>query len=165
MGAANMSVTDNTTREETTVPAGAGAQPGKGATPSPARQRRERFKPRVMEELKRKLIAERARYQQSADDYEAEAQSLLETREPGDDKFDEEGGEGDTIAVERERDIALSWQSRSIVEQIEEALKRMQNGTYGYCVISGKPIPLARLRAIPWAAETVEVKAGGFPRP
>ncbi|MGI9623303.1 MAG: TraR/DksA family transcriptional regulator, partial [Acidimicrobiales bacterium] len=36
------------------------------------------------------------------------------------------------------------------------------SGTYGLCVISEKPIPKERLRAIPWAAERVEYKAGGF---
>lgn len=123
-----------------------------------------RFKQKFLEEMRRKLLRERAKYLHSAEEYQAEAESLLDTREPGDVQFDEEGGEGATVAVERERDLALSSQARHTVSQIDAALERIDDGTYGYCVTSGAPIPVARLRAIPWAAERVEVKAGGLGR-
>ena len=110
------------------------------------------------------LLEERAKYLHSADILEAEADSLLEAREPGDVQFDEESGEGDTLAVERERDLALSAQARAAVEQIDAALGRIEDGTYGICVVSEKPIPKERLQAIPWAAERVEFKAGGIRR-
>ena len=123
-----------------------------------------RFGPEFLEEMRRKLLKERAKYLHSAEEYQAEAESLLATREPGDVQFDEEGGEGTTVAVERERDLALSSQARHTVGQIDAALARLDDGTYGFCVTSGAPIPKARLRAIPWAAERVEVKAGGLGR-
>jgi RNA polymerase-binding transcription factor DksA len=110
------------------------------------------------------LLEERAKYLHSADILEAEADSLLEAREPGDVQFDEESGEGDTLAVERERDLALSAQARAAVGQIDAALGRIEDGSYGICVMSGKPIPKERLEAIPWAAERVEFKAGGIRR-
>lgn len=123
-----------------------------------------RFNQKFLDEMRRKLLKERAKYLHSAEEYQAEAESLLATREPGDVQFDEEGGEGTTVAVERERDLALSSQARHTVSQIDAALERIENGTYGYCITSGAPIPIARLRAIPWAAERVEVKAGGLGR-
>ncbi len=123
-----------------------------------------RFDAKFLDEMRRKLLKERAKYLHSAEEYQAEAESLLATREPGDVQFDEEGGEGTTVAVERERDLALSSQARHTVSQIDAALERIDNGTYGLCVTSGAPIPIARLRAIPWAAERVEVKAGGLGR-
>lgn len=110
------------------------------------------------------LIKERARYVNSAQTWKAEADSLLEGREPGDVQFDEESGEGDTLAIERERDLALSSHARAAVEEIDEALARLKAGVYGVCVTSGKPIPKERLEAIPWAAERVEVKVAGFRR-
>ena len=94
----------------------------------------------------------------------AEAVSLTENREPGDVQFDEESGEGDTLAVERERDLALSAQALAEVEEIDAALKRIDDKTYGVCRVSGQPIPKERLRAIPWATERVEYKVGGFGR-
>ena len=115
-------------------------------------------------EQRQKLLAERAKYVRSAENMAAEAAALLDDREPGDLQFDEESGEGDSWAVERERDLALSAASRAAVELIDHALRRIDNGTYGVCVISGKPIQKERLRAIPWAAQRVEYKAGGLGR-
>ena len=89
-----------------------------------------------------------------------EADELVADREPGDVQFDEESGDGDTIAVERERDLTLSAQARDSVRQIDEALQRVEDGSYGICVVSGDPIPKARLEAIPWAAMRVEHKVG-----
>ena len=43
--------------------------------------------------------------------------------------------------------------------EIEEAIKRIEKDTYGTCEITGKPIPKARLDAIPWARFTVEAQA------
>ena len=137
---------------------------GRAAKPSPGGARKPRFGPKFIEEMRRRLLKERAKYLHSAEEYRAEAESLVETREAGDVQFDEEGGEGATVAVERERDIALSNQARQTVSQIDAALKRLDDGSYGYCVTSGAPIPQARLRAIPWASERVEVKAGGLGR-
>ena len=109
-------------------------------------------------------IEERARYTKSAQTWKEEADSLMESREPGDVQFDEESGEGDSLAVERERDLALSAHARAAVEEIDAALVRIDEGSYGVCVTSGKPIPKERLEAIPWAAERVEYKAAGFRR-
>ena len=71
-------------------------------------------------------------------------------------------GEGDTLVVERERDLALAGQARQTVAEIDAALARIGDGTYGLSVISGRPIPKERLRAIPWATELVEEKVGGL---
>ena len=56
-------------------------------------------------------------------------------------QFDEESGEGDTLAVERERDLALSAQARPTVDEIDHALTKIDVGTYGICEVSGQPDP------------------------
>jgi len=122
------------------------------------------FGKKFNEEMKRRLLAERAKYLHSEETYRAEAEALIEGREPGDVQFDEESGEGDTLAVERERDLALSAQARVAVDQIDAALDRIAAGTYGICAVSGLRIPQERLRAIPWAAERVEYKVGSLQR-
>ncbi len=119
---------------------------------------------KFVDQMKARLIEERAKYLQTAEDMRAEADSLFADREPGDVQFDEESGEGDTLAVERERGLALSTQAQSAVQQIDEALERIAAGTYGICVVSGEPIPRERLEAIPWAAMTVQHKVGGLSR-
>jgi len=122
------------------------------------------FGKKFLDEQKAALLEERARYVQSADNLQAEADALLEDRDPGDVQFDDESGEGDTLAVERDLDLALSAQARAAVDEIDAALERIRKGVYGVCVKSGKNIPRERLEVIPWASERVEFKAGGLGR-
>ncbi len=112
----------------------------------------------------RALREERAVYLRQADSLQAEADSLVADFEPGDVQFDEESGEGDSLSMERERDLALSAQARSAIEEIDHALAKFPAGTYGICETSGQAIPTERLEAIPWARERVEYKTGGFGR-
>ena len=110
------------------------------------------------------LVAERSALLGQANRLEDEANSLIEDGEMGDVQFDDESGEGDTMVVERERDLALSAQARQTIADIDAALQRMADGTYGYSVVSGRPIPRERLEAIPWATVLVEEKVGGIGR-
>ena len=93
-----------------------------------------RFGKVFLDKQKALLLEERARYLKSADSLKAEADALLEGREPGDVQFDEESGEGDTLAVARDLDLALSAQARDAVEEIDAALERIRKGTYGVCI-------------------------------
>ncbi|HEY8544208.1 MAG TPA: TraR/DksA C4-type zinc finger protein [Acidimicrobiales bacterium] len=108
------------------------------------------------------LEEERANYTRQAESLQAEADSLTEDREPGDVQFDEESGEGDTLAVERERDLTLSAQARAAVEEIDLAIAKVHNGTYGKCENCGIDIPKERLKALPHAALCVKCKSGGL---
>src|SRR2546423_2371473 len=60
-----------------------------------------------------------------------------------------------------DRDFALSLlsQEQDALYDIDQALKRIDLGTYGVCEMSGKPIPHARLEAIPFARFTVECQS------
>ncbi len=60
-----------------------------------------------------------------------------------------------------DRDFALSLlsQEQDALYEIDEALKRIELGTYGKCEMSGKPIMHARLEAIPFARYTVECQS------
>ena len=60
-----------------------------------------------------------------------------------------------------DRDFALSLLSsdQDAMYEIEEALKRIERNTYGVCELTGKPIPKARLEAIPWTRFTVDAQA------
>jgi len=110
------------------------------------------------------LLAEKQSLTGQAVRLEDEANSLIEDGEMGDVEFGDEGGEGDTMVVERERDLALSAQARQTIADIDAALRRLADGTYGYSVQSGRPIPRERLEAIPWATVLVEEKVGGIGR-
>jgi RNA polymerase-binding protein DksA len=117
------------------------------------------FPAKTLDKLRRLLEEDRETYLRQAHDLAAEAEALAAEREPGDTQFDEESGEGDTLNVERERDLALSASATQAVEDIDRALRRMDLGTYGICERCGKKITVARLEALPFAALCIECKS------
>lgn len=56
-----------------------------------------------------------------------------------------------TDMYDREFNLGLASNEREILQKIEDALRRIQDGTYGFCLGTGKPISTARLKAIPYA--------------
>ncbi len=80
-----------------------------------------------------------------------------------------EGSEGNAFGMHQadagsdayDRDFALSLlsQEQNSLYEIDEALKRLEEGGYGVCEISGKSIPHARLEALPFTRYTVECQA------
>jgi RNA polymerase-binding transcription factor DksA len=127
-----------------------------------AKQPKYPFTPAFLKQQEAALLEERTRYTRHAEGLQAEADQLARDREPGDVQFDEESGEGDGIAVERERDLALSAQARDAIDQINAALERIKAGTYGISIVSGLPIPKIRLEAIPQADMRVDEKTRGM---
>jgi RNA polymerase-binding transcription factor DksA len=119
---------------------------------------------KFLEEISELLAEERAIYQEQATSLRAEADSLALEREPGDVQFDEESGEGGTVTVDRERNLALSGQAALAVEEIDYAAQRVADKTYGYCERCFQPIPKPRLRALPYARLCVACKSGGLSR-
>ena len=61
-----------------------------------------------------------------------------------------------TDNFDQELNLDLMESERKILREIDDALNRIEDGTYGICEGIGKPIPKARLEAIPWAKYCVE---------
>jgi len=155
------------------APTKAAATKGASSAKSPAKKaaakggragKSTHFDSKFLERMRKLLHVERDTYERQARQLRAEADSLVMDMDPGDVQFDEESGEGDTIAVERGRDLALAAKAMEMIEEIDHALTKFDLGTYGICEVSGEPIPEERLEAIPWAREKVEYKVGGFGR-
>jgi RNA polymerase-binding transcription factor DksA len=68
---------------------------------------------------------------------------------------DEHDPEGATIAFERSQVDALVRQARARLEEIDAALERVVEGTYGLCERCGRPLSAARLEARPTARTCV----------
>ena len=66
----------------------------------------------------------------------------------------------DRASVETDRALELRTRDRSrkLINKIDQALERIENGTYGYCEESGEPISLRRLEARPIATRTIEAQ-------
>jgi len=89
------------------------------------------------------------------------ARDTLRTRAEGSDAsaFGMHTGDAGSDAYDRDFALSLLSQERDSLFEIDAALKKFQDGTYGLCEISGKQIPHARLEALPFARYTVECQA------
>ena len=54
--------------------------------------------------------------------------------------------------------LGVASSEASVLKQIDHALKKIEEGTYGKCDITDKDIPVARLEAIPYASMTVQAQ-------
>ena len=66
----------------------------------------------------------------------------------------------DSATDEIDHDMALSLLSNeeNALSEVCAAIRRIRDGQYGICEESGRPIPAARLRAVPWTRYTREVE-------
>ena len=147
------------------APTRSAAATRKSAAPSkkaPVKKVKSPFDKAFLDAQRVSLLEERVTLSDQAESLKAEADALAFDREPGDVQFDDESGEGDSLAVERDFDLARAAQARQTIGEIDAALERITKGTYGMCEYSGDPIPKERLKAIPWARERVEYKTRSF---
>jgi len=63
-----------------------------------------------------------------------------------------------TDAMEREKAFLFASRDEKYIKQIDEALERIKNGTYGICRVTGKLIGRERLEAVPTTTISVEAK-------
>jgi DnaK suppressor protein len=59
-------------------------------------------------------------------------------------------------ATEEAELLALASQERALLARIDRALAKISDGTYGVSELTGRPIPIERLRAVPWAQLTAD---------
>ncbi len=92
---------------------------------------------------------------------EAIALRIAATRQGVHETVRDDSGVGDTgeegfLLYEREVEIDENDLDRKELAQVERALERIDQGTYGLSEVSGKPIPIERLEAVPYATTLVD---------
>ncbi|MDX6486732.1 MAG: hypothetical protein QOF43_1885, partial [Gaiellaceae bacterium] len=110
-----------------------------------------------MEHFRTQLLEERQRVQSAiAHLREDHPGSLDEEVEEVGATSDNHLGETASATVNREIDYTLVENSEHMLAEIEAALKRIEDGTYGTCTACGKPIAPERLEAHPWASLCID---------
>src|SRR4051812_3203498 len=107
-------------------------------------------------EFKERLLEERRRLQEAVDNLRGEHPGSLEDETQELSLADNHPGDVATETYDRELDEGLEEGAERQLEQIDAALGRVDDGTYGLRPPDGKPIPAARLRAVPWATLRVD---------
>ena len=89
------------------------------------------------------------------------AQDTLRSRAEGSEAsaFGMHQADAGSDAYDRDFALSLLSQEQDALYEIDQALKRIEMGSYGVCEMSGKQIPKARLEAIPFARFTVECQS------
>jgi DnaK suppressor protein len=91
---------------------------------------------------------------------EAELAALqVPTDDAGGISFGKRVGDGTSVAVERLTQVAAYDGLRDMLDDVRRAEAKLADGTYGTCARCGRPIPVARLEARPWAPTCVDCAA------
>lgn len=112
-----------------------------------------------LDDMRTALLARREEVQDEIQRLDTELRAI------GADQELERGGLGNHIAedgasvTEQERIATLSDHLAGQLEQVQEALQRMDKGTYGTCQRCGKPINEERLEAFPWVPYCIECQS------
>ena len=109
------------------------------------------------EHFKQRLLAERRRVKEALDYIHEENRGQLE-----DDReeipSDNHPGDMATSTFDREPDATLEGNEERLLQAIDAALQRIEDGTYGICSKCGEAIPEERLEALPWTTVCIDCK-------
>jgi RNA polymerase-binding protein DksA len=97
------------------------------------------------------LLEERGRVLAAIDNLRHENPGSMEEETGEETHFDQHLADAATITHDRELDYTLEENSETMLARIENALKRIEDGTYGSCRVCGREIGEERLEAQPWA--------------
>ena len=140
------------------------AKSGRGSNESPGtlellgRNHRERKLDSFTRRQKERLLQLR---DAMVDSMAGVAQDTLRSRAEGSEAsaFGMHQADAGSDAYDRDFALSLLSQEQDALYEIDQALKRIELGTYGVCEMSGKPIPHTRLEAIPFARFTVDCQS------
>jgi RNA polymerase-binding transcription factor len=107
-----------------------------------------------MQQTKKRLEEKRTELRTQMGDLDQAHPTPVDTTEISEGPQEFEETNVDFIEMQQEQSILVNEQA--LLTEVEAALKRIEDGTYGRCIVCGQPIPEKRLEAIPWAARCVK---------
>ncbi len=110
-------------------------------------------------ELRSRLEAERDRLTAEVQQLQEEAIEFTQDIREEDRSYGNHMADDATDTYEQERQFALQRNLETVLAEVNDALRRMDEGKYGICLDCGKDIPLERLEARPYALRCLEDQA------
>lgn len=109
------------------------------------------------ETFRDQLLEERERVAHAIEYLHEETSRSIED-ETEEETYDQHLADAATITHDREIDTTLEENSEHVLRAIDEALQRIEDGTFGSCARCRKPIGEERLKAMPYATKCIECK-------
>ena len=109
------------------------------------------------EHFRKRLLDERKRVQEAIDYLHEENPGSIQD-ETQDSTADNHPGDMATVTFDRELDYTLEENEGRLLQAIDAALTRMDDGSYGACVSCGQPIGAERLEALAWTTQCIDCK-------
>ena len=106
--------------------------------------------------LRSRLTAERDRLTQEVRDLQREGIEFTQDLANEDRSYGNHMADDASDTFEQERQAALQRNLETVLNEVNDALERMEQGTYGTCVDCGKEVPIERLEARPYAIRCIE---------
>jgi DnaK suppressor protein len=106
------------------------------------------------------LLEERRRVEAAIENLHADHPGTMSDETGEDAVYDNHLADTATETYDRELDYTLEENSEHHLAEIEAALKRIEEDTYGVCASCGKQIPEERLEALPWATLCIGCQRG-----
>jgi len=107
-----------------------------------------------LQKMKARLEAKQADLQGNIDSLTEAHPTPVDPIEASEGSQDFEETAVDFVETQKEQSIEVNEQA--LLTEVRNALKRIEDDTYGKCIVCGQPIPEKRLEAIPWAARCVK---------
>jgi RNA polymerase-binding protein DksA len=131
--------------------------------PDAPQPRRRRVRPAKLDaeslrQIERELREERADLRRREEELEKAAFGDTQSDITGEVGLDEDFADAGTATFERERDLSIRNNIRDLIDQIDRALARIADRSYGSCERCGNPIDAARLKALPHALLCMDCK-------
>ena len=108
------------------------------------------------EQFRGVLLEERTRVQAALENLREETAGTLYDDAGEESAYDNHLADTATETYDRELDYTLEENSEHVLADIDAALTRIEDGTYGVCTDKGEQIPLERLEARPWATLCID---------
>jgi len=105
----------------------------------------------LQEQLKKQLLTDKKRLEKELAVIMKEDLKPSQTEMSGENAYEDDEADAATTTFERERDDSLSWNIKDILNKINDALYKMEEGTYGICGECNQQIDPERLKVLPYA--------------
>jgi RNA polymerase-binding protein DksA len=112
----------------------------------------------ALKAIREQLMGERANLVKQQEELEEDSFDGTQSDLTGEVGLDEDFADAGTATFDRERDLSIRNNIRDLIEQIDRAVRRIDEGSYGTCERCGKPIDAARVKALPHASLCLDCK-------